>query len=190
MTDAISSLQSSFEWGLGLVGGALGASNENAFVNRVNTDIANAESLIMNAPNMTSRQWGNVAAGTTASVGSGLLFRRGPTTSLSSSLGNMSIPVYRVYGGASRINGYSWTFVNPKLMPTNMYRNYAGLPSGNWGTSYIKGSAQIKDISLFRRALPLDGNAGGLPELLINPNKVNMYNYMNRPGNFKSYWGF
>ncbi len=111
-------------------------------------------------------------------------------TSVKSIIGNIKIPVYRVYGGASKINGWSWTPINPKLMPKSMFRKYAGLPDVNWGTGYIKGSTQLKDITLFRKALLYDGNPGGLPELIINPNKVNMWRYMIRPGIYNSYWGF
>ena len=107
-------------------------------------------------------------------------------------VGNINIPVYSLYGGASRINGWSWSPINPKLMPKNFYRKYAGLPNANWSTNYIKGSTQIKDVTLFRKALPIpsDGVPGGLPELLINPNKINYWSYMERPGIFNTYWGF
>ena len=121
----------------------------------------------------------------TASVG-----KRVTTGAAKSTIRNIKIPVYRVYGGASKINGWSWSPINPKFLPKSMYRKYAGLPDVNWGTGYIKGSAKIKDMTLFRKALPLDGNPGGFPELIINPNRVNMWKYMNRPGNYNSYWGF
>jgi len=107
-----------------------------------------------------------------------------------STVENIHIPAYRVYGGASKINGWSWSPINTKLLPKSMYRKWAGLPDVNLGTGYIKGSAKIKDMTLFRKALPLDGNPGGFPELIINPNNVNMWKYMSRPGNYSSYWGF
>lgn len=100
-------------------------------------------------------------------------------------LGNMKIPVYRVYGGAARIDGWSWTPLNPKLFSQMSYRKYAGLPNMNWGTNYIKGSVKIKDILTFRKALPLDGNCGGLPEFIINPNNIDMWRYMKHPSIYK-----
>ena len=63
-------------------------------------------------------------------------------------------------------------------------------PRQRGGTGYIKGSVQIKDITLFRKALPLDGNPGGLPELIIDPNKIDMWKYLIRPGVYNNYWGF
>lgn len=83
----------------------------------------------------------------------------------------------------------SWRF-NITDHFSRMFRKYAGLPDVNWSNGYIKGSVKFKDIILYRRALPLDGNIGGLPEVIINPNNVNMWKYMNRPGLYNSYWGY
>lgn len=84
--------------------------------------------------------------------------------------------VYRVYGGDSSSNGASWTTTNPGNVRN--YRNKAGLPSGgesgavNIGQFVIQGT--VEDASkcvLSRKALPLDGNAGGLNEYII-PNAI------------------
>lgn len=84
--------------------------------------------------------------------------------------------VYRVYGGDSSSNGASWTTTNPGNVRN--YRNKAGLPSGgesgavNTGQFVIQGT--VEDASkcvLSRKALPLDGNAGGLNEYII-PNAI------------------
>ncbi len=84
--------------------------------------------------------------------------------------------VYRVYGGDSLPGGASWTTKNPSKI--HDYRNKAGLPSGlesgvtNSGQFVIEGV--VTDSSqcvLKRKALPLDGNIGGLNEYII-PNAV------------------
>ena len=120
---------------------------------------------------------------------SGFRFVGRGARSIGRGIGNLKVPVYRVYGGASRINGFSWTPINPKLLPTRTFRNYAGLPNANWGTRFIKGNVRTKNIIEFRRALPA-GRKGGLPEFIINPNNINMWRYMKRPGLYKSYWGY
>ena len=79
--------------------------------------------------------------------------------------------VYRVYGGDSHADGASWTTKNPGSVRN--YRNVAGLPSGgeygtNTGRFVIEGS--VKDaskIATSRKALPLDGNVGGINEYVI-----------------------
>ncbi len=84
--------------------------------------------------------------------------------------------VYRVYGGDSPANGYSWTPTNPNSVSN--YRNAAGLPSGgasgslNTGQFVIEGSVNPSYIINQRPAIPLDGGAGGLKEYIINPKAV------------------
>ena len=90
---------------------------------------------------------------------------------------NSSVNVFRVYGGDSKAAGYSWTTENPANMSN--FRNAAGLPSGgasgatNTGQFVIEGTVKNKYIMNTRPALPLDGNVGGLKELIINPKNVN-----------------
>ncbi len=84
--------------------------------------------------------------------------------------------VYRVFGGDSRAEGFSWTPINPNSVKD--FRNLAGLPSGgasgstNTAEFMIKGEVKIKDILKAHPAEPLDGNIGGLPEFKIDPKNV------------------
>ena len=73
--------------------------------------------------------------------------------------------VYRIFGEKNNPFGESWTPVDPRTA-TN-YRSEAGLPGVNTGRFALEG--RIKDSSgiKVRRALPLDGNPGGLTEYLI-----------------------
>lgn len=91
------------------------------------------------------------------------------------------ITVYRVFGGDSRAQGFSWTTKNP--ISTKDFRNLAGLPSGgasgslNTADFMIKGKVNINNIMKSRVALPLDGNVGGLPELIIDPKNVRIIDF-------------
>jgi hypothetical protein len=88
--------------------------------------------------------------------------------------------VYRVYGGDAKAGGYSWTSKNPNSVGN--FRNEAGLPSGgasgsnNTGQFVIQGTVKNSNVINIRKALPLDGNKGGLPELIINPKNVKINN--------------
>jgi len=73
--------------------------------------------------------------------------------------------VYRVWGGNSGQMGQSWTPVNPRTVFD--YRNAAGLPSGNTGLFLTEGLLQINEGTYLQPAKPLDGNIGGLPELVV-----------------------
>jgi hypothetical protein len=86
-----------------------------------------------------------------------------------SAIGEINLPVYRVFGEGSRVFGKSWTpLLNPSIYG-KYYRGLAGLPNANSGTFMVKGFVKIKDIHRFRMALPLDGNFGRLvPEAIIN----------------------
>ena len=76
--------------------------------------------------------------------------------------------VYRVWGDGAAANGRSWTTVNPGSVPN--YRGAAGLPSQNTGRFVSEGVIQDATGITTRSSLPLGGNPGGLPEVLIpNP---------------------
>ncbi|PZX59326.1 RHS repeat-associated protein [Algoriphagus ratkowskyi] len=89
-------------------------------------------------------------------------------------IGNLKIPVYRVYGGGAGRLGNFWSPINPKLYG-GTYRNFAGLPNNNSGAFLLRGKVRLGDINGFGLAKPLDGNFGRLvPELRIGQswNKV------------------
>jgi RHS repeat-associated protein len=80
--------------------------------------------------------------------------------------------LYRVYGGDSKAGGASWSPVRPDSVPN--YRDAAGLPSGkasqvvNSGQYVIEGTLMDPDkVVKTRRALPVDGNTGRLPEYVV-----------------------
>lgn len=89
-----------------------------------------------------------------------------------------TVDVFRVYGGDAKPDGFSWTTTNPNSVDN--FRDAAGLPSGgasganNTGRFVVEGQAKKADIIKQRAALPLDGNKGGLPELIIDPANVNV----------------
>jgi RHS repeat-associated protein len=87
-------------------------------------------------------------------------------------IGNIRVPVYRVYGGGSSMYGKSYSLINPKFVPN--YRNFAGLPNVNTGQYLLRGKLPLKDINVGRWfAAPLDGRTGGLPlELYQNFNQL------------------
>ncbi len=94
---------------------------------------------------------------------------------------NREITVYRVFGGDSRAQGFSWTPLNPAKIKD--FRNLAGLPSGgksgaiNTANFLIKGKVNPAKIIEIRGAKPLDGNKGGLIEYIINPKDVKLINF-------------
>lgn len=87
-----------------------------------------------------------------------------------------TVDVYRVFGGDARAHGFSWTTKDPRSVGD--FRDTAGLPSGgasgatNTADFLVKGKINTGDIIDSRAALPLDGNKGGLPELIIDPKNV------------------
>ena len=87
--------------------------------------------------------------------------------------------VYRVWGGASKPYGHSWTPNNPIEVP--LYRSSAGLPNVNSGRFVFE--ATVKDATgiKVRTALPYDGNPGGLTEYLI-PNPKSQLNIIRVSG--------
>jgi RHS repeat-associated protein len=85
---------------------------------------------------------------------------------IGSAVENGLIKVYRVFGGRSQQFGESWTTVNPKFFGQG-YRNLAGLPNTNTGDNIVEGFVKWSDIEKVRPSLPLGGNTGGLPEVII-----------------------
>ena len=84
--------------------------------------------------------------------------------------------IFRVYGGDSRAGGASWSPVDPRSVAN--YRDVVGLPSGGGGGATNTGQFVIEGelvdpskVVLRGNAVPLDGNAGGIPEYVI-PNWV------------------
>jgi hypothetical protein len=91
------------------------------------------------------------------------------------------VTVYRAFGGDARAQGFSWTTTDPRTVSN--FRDAAGLPSGgasgatNTADFLIQGKVNPADIIKSRSALPLDGNKGGLPELIIDPKNVNITDF-------------
>lgn len=91
------------------------------------------------------------------------------------------VNVYRAFGGDSRAQGFSWTTTDPRTVSN--FRDVAGLPSGgasgatNTANFLIQGKVNPADIIKSRPALPLDGNRGGLPELIIDPKNVRLNDF-------------
>jgi len=83
---------------------------------------------------------------------------------LGKSIGNISVPLYRTFGGASRAAGEYWSpIVNtPKLFGKN-YASAAGLPEFNSGAFLLKGSTPLKNLKLntFKLSSPMGANKGG-----------------------------
>ena len=76
--------------------------------------------------------------------------------------------VYRVWGDASGPYGRSWTTVDPSTVAD--FRSAAGLPNANTGRFVSEGVLNDATGVTTRSSLALDGNPGGLPEVLIpNP---------------------
>jgi hypothetical protein len=91
------------------------------------------------------------------------------------------VTVYRAFGGDARAQGFSWTTIDPRTVRN--FRDAAGLPSGgpsgamNTADFLIKGRASVADVIKSRPALPLDGNKGGLKELIIDPKRVKITDF-------------
>jgi RHS repeat-associated protein len=75
------------------------------------------------------------------------------------------VTVYRVWGGGSSPNGHSWTPIDPRNLPDA--RDNLGLPNVNTAENLTTGRLIDSSGVLLRAALPLDGNRGGAPEILV-----------------------
>ena len=96
--------------------------------------------------------------------------------------GDKFVDVYRAFGDDARAQGFSWTTTDPRTVSN--FRDAAGLPSGglsganNSADFLIQGRARVQDVIKLKSADPLDGNIGGLPELIINPKNVNITDFL------------
>lgn len=73
--------------------------------------------------------------------------------------------VYRLFGGKAKQARMSWTTIDPRAIANP--RDALGLPNENTGEWLAIGDLRDNVGVLHRRALPLDGNEGGAPELLV-----------------------
>lgn len=95
--------------------------------------------------------------------------------------GDEFVDVYRAFGDDARAQGFSWTTRDPRTVSN--FRDAAGLPSeglsgaNNSADFLIQGRAKVQDVIKFKSADPLDGNVGGLPELIIDPKNVNITDF-------------
>lgn len=75
--------------------------------------------------------------------------------------------LYRVWGKYARQFGRSWTRVDPRTIITGMYGDLAGLPNANGGGKLSEGILS-NDFGVYSTtAAPLDGNVGGLDEVIV-----------------------
>jgi RHS repeat-associated protein len=98
----------------------------------------------------------------------------GLASKLFTRLGEIEIPVYRVFGGLSGVFGESWTFINPRIYGRT-FRFFGGVGEWNTGVGLVRGSVKLADINLLRAARPYGKLFGRLvPELVIkdSENKV------------------
>lgn len=73
--------------------------------------------------------------------------------------------VFRVFGERNNPFGESFTTVDPRTVRN--FRAEAGLPDVNTGRFVLEGRLVNTTGVTTRKSLPLDGNPGGLPEVLI-----------------------
>jgi len=114
-------------------------------------------------------------------TGAKLGLRYGDDVLAATNKGDEFVDVYRAFGDDARAQGFSWTTRDPRTVSN--FRDAAGLPSGgasganNSADFLIQGRARASDIIESRSALPLDGNRGGLPELIIDPKNVDITDF-------------
>ena len=88
--------------------------------------------------------------------------KAGQAGSIASQFGGKGTEVFRVWGGKAEQWGHSWTPVDPRTVPN--YRYAAGLPAENTGTRLTIGTIKETGPALYRGALRVENNAGGLLE--------------------------
>lgn len=104
-----------------------------------------------------------------------------PPEIVAANKGDEFVDVYRAFGDDARAQGFSWTTRDPRTVSN--FRDAAGLPSeglsgaNNSADFLIQGRAKVQDVIKFKSADPLDGNVGGLPELIIDPKNVNITDF-------------
>ena len=74
--------------------------------------------------------------------------------------------VYRVWGDRAGKLGHSWTTVDPRTVSN--YRSAAGLPLENSGQMLTIGTLKETGPAIYRNALPVGNNPGGIPEILLS----------------------
>ncbi len=75
--------------------------------------------------------------------------------------------LYRVWGGKAGPWGRSWTPVDPRSIIPGLYRDIAGLPDVNSGQFLSEGTLLGEGAYFKGPADPLDGNVGGLMEVIL-----------------------
>ena len=74
--------------------------------------------------------------------------------------------VFRVWGDRAGKLGHSWTTVDPRTVSN--YRSAAGLPLENSGQMLTIGTLKETGPAIYRNALPVGNNPGGIPEILLS----------------------
>ncbi len=107
----------------------------------------------------------------------GLIPAAGILGNVGKRIGQISIPVYRVYGGEAYLMGRSWSLINPKFYG-GAYRFFGGIPVENTMQFGVTGITKLSNISWIRGAVPIfkQGSFGHfVPEVLLkDPKKVHI----------------
>ena len=78
-----------------------------------------------------------------------------------------------MWGDGANAWGKSWTTSDPWF--TLAYRDSAGLPAANSGRFLSEGVLRDSAGVQFKWADPLDGNRGGLPEVIVPDPQTQIY---------------
>ena len=103
-----------------------------------------------------------ITAATVAAPYASSAGKAGQAGSVASQFGGTGTEVFRVWGGKAEKWGHSWTPVDPRTVSN--YRYAAGLPPDNAGINLTIGTIKETGPALYRGALRIGNNAGGLPE--------------------------
>jgi RHS repeat-associated protein len=137
--------------------------------------------LATNGWSLDCVKWGHVGAQAALGAGMAGLGQAFSAYRAGTAAAKGEVTVYRAFGGDARAQGFSWTNRDPRTVSN--FRDAAGLPSGgpsgatNTADFMITGKANASDIIKSRSAFPLDGNKGGLPELIIDPKNVEITDF-------------